>query len=179
MILQAAIAASRPVQCVTVRVQDVATADELFKRALAVDCTDSSVSGSYVEFFQKHLEADYRRGRFSVYSLCFALVFYAYLTRAAESATCSRKPSISSRHVPHSCDRSPHIAIMVRAVVCCVSSKMLFSWLNHAPLQCWRTRRKLGHTAHAPTRCSSRSFIRPGLDLAIWILQVKGIHLII
>jgi hypothetical protein len=47
---------------VTVRVQDVATADELFKRALAVDCTDSSVSGSYVEFFQKHLEADYRRG---------------------------------------------------------------------------------------------------------------------
>jgi hypothetical protein len=40
--------------------QDVATADELFKRALAVDCMDSNVSGSYVEFFQKHLEADYR-----------------------------------------------------------------------------------------------------------------------
>jgi len=40
--------------------QDVAAADELFKRALAVDCTNSSVTGAYVEFLEKHLEGDYR-----------------------------------------------------------------------------------------------------------------------
>ena len=54
----------------TVHVQDVATADELFKRALAVDCTNSNVSGSYVEFFQKHLEADYR---FCCCSVCLLI----------------------------------------------------------------------------------------------------------
>ena len=41
-------------------VQDVAAADELFKRALAADCMDSSVTQSYVEFLEKNLEGDYR-----------------------------------------------------------------------------------------------------------------------
>ena len=42
------------------RMQDVVGADELFKRALAVDCMDSSVTSAYVEFLEKHLEGDYR-----------------------------------------------------------------------------------------------------------------------
>ena len=42
------------------RTQDIVGADELFKRALAVDCMDRSVTSAYVEFLEKHLEGDYR-----------------------------------------------------------------------------------------------------------------------
>jgi hypothetical protein len=32
----------------------------MFKRALEVDSMDAGITGSYVEFLEKHLEADYR-----------------------------------------------------------------------------------------------------------------------
>jgi hypothetical protein len=41
-------------------VKDIAAADELFKRALAVDCMHSGVTTGYVEFLEKNLEGDYR-----------------------------------------------------------------------------------------------------------------------
>ena len=40
--------------------KDIAAADEMFKRALEVDSMDAGITGSYVEFLEKHLEADYR-----------------------------------------------------------------------------------------------------------------------
>jgi Tfp pilus assembly protein PilF len=42
--------------------QDISGADDLFKRALAVDCMDGSVTSAYVEFLERHIEADYRCG---------------------------------------------------------------------------------------------------------------------